>query len=376
MHWSRDTLLRLIRRRMPGRGAADELHVVGIDDWAWPRGQRYGTVMCDLERRRIVGLLADRDTGAVERWLAACPAIRIVARDRGGGYARAASRGAPDAVQVADRWHLMANASAAFLDAVRRSMRRIREGLGAETEDPSLLTCAERRQFEGAKRRDEANAAILARAREGMPLKEIVRRTGYSRGTVRRVVRGGRNDVFRSRQSSLAPFEEMLECEWSGGCRNGAELWRRLGAAGFSGSPRVVSEWVTRRRRDEAAITRGLTRKCPSARTIAKMMTTHRDTSAKRQAIMMTVIEKAVPDLVGARDLLDEFHAIVRARKSDDLDAWIARAQTGFLASLATGLAADRAAVEAALSEPWSSGQVEGQITKLKLLKRQMYYSS
>lgn len=167
--------------------------------------------------------------------------------------------------------------------------------------------------------------------------------------------------------------EDRFRLSVDRGCRDGAELWRRLGAAGFSGSPRVVSEWVTRRRRDEAAITGGLTRKCPSARTIAKMMTTHRDTSAKRQAIMMTVIEKAVPDLVDARDFLDEFHAIVRARKSDDLDDWITRAQTGLLASLAAGLAADRAAVGAALSEPWSSGQVEGQITKLKLLKRQMY---
>ena len=88
---------------------------------------------------------------------------------------------------------------------------------------------------------------------------------------------------------------------------------------------------------------------------------------------MMTMIEKAVPDLFAARDLLDEFHAIVRARKRGCLDDWIDRARTGLLASLATGLAADRAAVDAALSEPWSSGQVEGQITKLKLLKRQMY---
>ena len=186
MRWSRDTLLRIIRRRVPVPEDASVLRVVGIDDWAWRRGQRYGTVMCDLERRRIVALLPDRDTGTVERWLAACPGIGIVARDRGGGYARAASRGAPDAVQVADRWHLMANASAAFLEAIRRSMRPIRVALGAGTVDPSVLTCVERRQLEGAKRRDEGNAVILTLAENGVPLKEIVRRTGYSRGTVRR----------------------------------------------------------------------------------------------------------------------------------------------------------------------------------------------
>ena len=252
-------------------------------------------------------------------------------------------------------------------------MRPIRVALGAGTVDPSVLTCVERRQLEGAKRRDEGNAVILTLAENGVPLKEIVRRTGYSRGTVRRVVRGGRTDVFRPRQSSLAPFKELLEREWTGGCRNGAKLWRRLGDAGFSGSLRVVTEWVSRRRRDEAAVAEGMPRKCPSARTIAKMMTSHRDTSTRKQAIMMTMIEKAVPDLVGARDLLDEFHAIVRERKRHCLDTWITRAETGLLASFAVGLSADRAAVEAALSEPWSSGQVEGQITKLKLVKRQMY---
>jgi Transposase len=152
-------------------------------------------------------------------------------------------------------------------------------------------------------------------------------------------------------------------------CRTLAPAWCRR----FPGSLRVVTEWMTLRRCDEAAVAEGMPWKCPSARAIARMMTTHRDNSTIRQAIMMTMIEKAVPDLVGARDLLDEFHAIVRERKRDCLDSWIARAKTGLLASFATGLAADRAAVEAALSEPWSSGQVEGQITRLKLLKRQMY---
>lgn len=114
MGWSKDTLLRLLRRRAPADTPSEVLRVVGIDDWAWRRGCRYGTAICDLERRRIVALLPDRDAGAVERWLAAHPEIRIVTRDRAGGYARAAARGAPEAVQVADRWHLMANASAAF----------------------------------------------------------------------------------------------------------------------------------------------------------------------------------------------------------------------------------------------------------------------
>lgn len=118
----------------------------------------------------------------------------------------------------------MANASATFLEAVRRSMRKIRDAIGAAEIDPALLTCAERRQFEGAKRREATNAAILALAKASVPIKEIVRRTGYSRGTVRRVVWGGRTDMYRTRESSLDPYRDKLEAEWQGrlSCRRRA----------------------------------------------------------------------------------------------------------------------------------------------------------
>ena len=368
---SADSFLRLIRRR--AKIPNDPLRVVGIDDWAWKRGQRYGTVLCDLERRRIVDLLPNREPTTVKAWLAEHQGIEIIARDRSGGYSKAAAAGASRAVQVADRWHLMANASAAFLEAVRRSMRKIRDAIGAAEIGPTLLTSAERRQFEGAKRREATNGAILALAKAGVPIKEIVRRTGYSRGTVRRVVRGGRTDMFRTRESSLDPFKNKLEEEWRNGCNVGAELWRRLRAAGFKGSLRVVTEWVTRKRLDEAAVPSGRSRKLPSARVIAKMMTTERDHLSADDALLSVTIEKAVPDLLAARDLIDRFHAMIRKGDVDQLDDWIKAAKTGLLESLANGLTADRDAVRAALSEPWSNGQTEGQITKLKLVKRQMY---
>jgi transposase len=110
---SKDTLLRVVRRRAIDH--TESLRVIGIDDWAWKRGQRYGTIICDLERRRIVELLRDREPGTVAAWLSHQPEIAVIARDRAGGYAQAATRCAPQAIQVADRWHLMENASAAFL---------------------------------------------------------------------------------------------------------------------------------------------------------------------------------------------------------------------------------------------------------------------
>jgi hypothetical protein len=155
---SKDTLLRAVRSQSPEQPAAPR--IVGIDDWAWKRGHRYGTIVCDLERRRIIDVLPDREAATVEAWLAARPDIRLVSRDRGGGYGQAVSRALPQARQVADRWHLMENASSAFLGAVRKSMRSIRQAVGAGEVNPALLTCAERIQYEGFLRREETNQTI------------------------------------------------------------------------------------------------------------------------------------------------------------------------------------------------------------------------
>ena len=366
---SNDTLLRTVRRR--SRRPTGPLTVIGIDDWAFRRNHRYGSVVCDLERRRIVALLPDREAGTVEAWLAGHREIRVVSRDRGGGYGEAAAKALPGVVQVADRWHLMENASAAFLDAVRRSMRTIRTVVGATDVDPQLLTSAERLQYEGYLRREETNAAILTLAREGVPIRQIARRTGHSRKLVRQVVRGERTDVFRVRQSSLEAHLPLLDELWASDCRNGAELWRRLRARGFRGSLRVVGEWATRRRRAETASDRHL-RKVPSARTIARLMTTARDRLAKADTVLIAAIEGGAPDLVEARALMERFHTMIRT-KSAGLDGWLADAASSLIASFANGIRRDQLAVAAAIQQPWSNGPVEGQITKLKLVKRQMY---
>lgn len=367
---SNDTLLRVVRRR--GCPQIPPPIVVGIDDWAWKRNQRYGTIICDLERHRPIRLLPDREPATAQAWLAGQPQIAIVARDRGGGYAMAAAKALPQATQVADRWHLMENASHAFLDAVRKSMRQIRAAIGAATINPDLLTTAERIQYEGYLRQEEANAAVLARAGSGASIKEIVRETGHSRGLVRRVLRGQRSDVFRTRQSSLEPYLPWLDAQWAAGLRNGSELWRRLKSQGFRGCLRVVSEWAGRRRRAEKADTESL-RRVPSARTIARLMTTGRDTLSKSETMTIAAIEDGVPPLIEARAVIATFHTMIRKKAEAELDAWIEWARSSLVTSFANGVAKDSAAIRAAIASAWSNGQTEGQITKLKLVKRQMY---
>jgi transposase len=347
--------------------APPPLRIIGTDDWAWRRGHRYGSIICDLERRRIVDLLPDRAAGTIEDWLTAHPGIEVIARDRGGAYGAAAERACPGARQVADRWHLFENVSAAFLDALHRAMPRIRAALGVAAVDPGRLTAAEQRQPQGFRRREADSAVIRRLAEARTPIKEIVNRAGRSRKLVRAVVHGGRTEVFRPRMSSLDAFLPRLHAEWEGGCRNGAELWRRVRAAGFVGALRVVTEWATRRRRAGSST---LPSKPPSARAITQLLTSRRDPLTTVDAILVATVEQAVPALAVARDLLERFHVLLRSKSSAGLDAWLSDAANSLLSTFASGIAVDRDAVAAAMAEPWSNGQTEGQITKLKLVKR------
>lgn len=367
---SNDTLLRVVRRRT--RPPAATLTVIGIDDFAWRRNHRYGTIVCDLERHRPVVLLPDREPATSEAWLRLHPTVRIVARDRGGGYGEAVARALPEAIQVADRWHLIENASRAFLDAVRKSMRQIRSVLGAAIVNRSLLTSAERLQYEGYLRREETNSAILALWKDGVPIKQIFMRTGCHRQTVHRIIRGERSDVFRSRQSSLEAHLPWLDAQWDAGKRSASALWRAMKARGFRGSLRIVSEWATRRRRAERTDASSLTR-TPSARTIARLMTICRDDLTKAETISIAAIEAGVPALVETRELIADFHAMIKTKHVTSLLLWLDQTTQSLVASFGNGVRKDEAAVRAAIISPWSNRQTEAQITRLKLVKRQMY---
>ena len=175
---------------------------------------------------------------------------------------------------------------------------------------------------------------------------------------------------FDRARACSSPGSIKLDAEWTAGCHNGAELWRRLRCEGFAVSLRVIGEWATRRRRDETA---GGARRCPSSRALARTLSTSPELLSRADRTIAAVVQKEAPALVEARDLVDRFHRLIRGGRADDIDPWIEAASESLIRSFSKRVAADRAAIRAAIVEPWSSGQTEGQITKLKLVKRQMY---
>ena len=397
---SPSTLLRVLRRETPAPRRAPR--VIGIDDVAFRRGQTYGAIVIDLEARAVVDVLPDRTAATVARWLRAHPRVGVIARDRSGEYARAATEAAPGAVQVVDRWHLLRNLREALerlLDRHRRDLRGGVLGPAAPAAPARLPRSPAEEAMRHAQRahRLARHADVRALRARGLGQRAIARRMRIHRATVRRFLAA---DAFPerapqpSRASMLDPFAAHLERRWAEGCRNGMQLWREVRERGYPGSRKLVARWVQQRRPAWAPTTptkyRIHARPTPgggdqptaaagrraSSRRLAWLLLRDPDrlTAAERSA--PTQMRAACPDVDAAYPLVQEFVRTIRERAPEALVPWFAAvAATAIpdLRTFATGLRRDERAVIAALTLPWSNGQTEGHVTKLKLLRRQMY---
>jgi transposase len=384
---SGDTLLRLVR----AAGAAPRTppRVLGVDDWAWRRGQRYGTILCDLERNRVVDLLPDRSAAALAGWLERHPGVEVIARDRAGAYADGARQGAPEAAQVADRWHLLRNMGEALRQVVDRHQARVRAALeaaplagGAGTDvipAPIPVPPASRLERD---RRDRLAARgvrfdrVLELRGRGLTLDGIAAETGLSRSTVKRWLRRGSVPTWRKprRASILDAHRDYLERRWREGCRNASALWRELRARGFAGRPGVVGQWAARvRRGEDAAGRRPSPPRVPSGRRLARLLTTGPVELGVSDRRVVELARAAAPELAEAADLAVAFAGMVRGKEGGRLDGWLDAAAASGLAPFVRGLRQDLPAVRAALALPWSTSPVEGQINRLKTIKRTMY---
>jgi len=389
---SGDTLLRLIRAAEMERHPSPR--VVGIDDWSWRRGLRYGTILCDLERGRVIDLLPDRATETVAAWLGRHDGIEVIARDRAGAYAEGARQGAPQATQVADRWHLLRNLGDALQGAVDRNrsaihqaVRAVVHGQTSESETSASMPRSTKQTRVRAAHRAERQVRYdeLRRLQlSGLSAEAIAPALGMSAIVARRWLKaGGPPSHDKPRQPRpMDAYIAFLENRWHEGCRNASRLWRELRTKGFTGSRGPVARWVARQRRvdpppEAAAVRRAATWPAPSSRRCAQILTTPTDKLDVRESAFLNRLTEVAPDLARAGALAMRFAALVRAAPDKGngpaLDAWLSDAKGTALDAFVRGIARDHDAVLAGLVEPWSNGLVEGQINRLKLLKRSMY---
>ena len=375
---SGDTVLRLVRRRSVA--PCPPPRVVGVDDWAWRRGRSYGTIVCDLKRHRVIDLLPGRSAEPLREWLAAHPSVRVVSRDRSGPYAEAVRTGAPTATQVADRWHLLVNASDALRGIVERHQPEIRRAArpAAPTQDgpvspgPSSTAGTAPVPEQGGHRRVRCETALRLHG-EGMPVRIIARHIGASRNAVRRWVRAGRFVPYRRAPgpSQLDQHRSLVEARWRDGQHNAAALHRELRALGFTGGYDIVRHWATRQRQGEPA--RPPAARIPSTRRITRWLTSDPAALTPEDRRFTEVLCAAAPGLKTAAEHVRAFSELLRQRRPAGLDPWLDAVATTELRGFAAGLRLDKEAVRAAMAEPWSNGPVEGQVNRLKLIKRSMY---
>jgi transposase len=409
---SPDTLLRRVKRA--GARSTGNPRFVGIDDWAWCKGQRYGTIVVDLETNDVIDLLPDRDAATVKAWLEAHPGIELISRDRASAYSKAASEGASNAQQVADRWHLLKNVREAIERLFERHLPDITEALKPADPDPNpsvdALPCGEpdaattleptpqespspptpappRQEAALAKRRRrvEQFERVHELRRQGAPIRQIARELDISRQVVRRYLRHERFPDprrRRARRTGMDAHREWIDARVAEGRINASELHRELTASGFRLSYPAVRRYLTKRlgragkTRPRVNAAKPKPAPPPSPKQLSFDWVRRPEKRTVEAQGRLDAIRATSPDLKAALDLSDEFTALIRKQSAGTLEEWLSRAEVSpcpEVRNCAEGIRRDESAVNAAITTRWSNGPVEGHVNRLKTIKRQMY---
>jgi transposase len=388
---SRSSMLRLVRA-LPDPVVAG-VAVLGVDDFALRRGHVYGTVLVDMDTRRPVDLLPDREADTFANWLRAHPGTEVICRDRFGAYAEGGRAGAPDAAQVADRWHLWHNLAGHVEKAVARHRGCLAEPPAAELEperDPGQETAerAAAAAAAAAERVEQTAVVIRTRARyaavqellaQGKGIKPIMRELGLAKETVRRFARATSVEdllaVARDgRPSILDEFKPYLHQRLNDGCTVVLQLVAEIRARGYQGSYGAVRDYLRPFRR--LGVAPPATPAPPKVRDVTSWILRHPDTLDAEDKVRLKQVLARCPHLDAAAGHVTAFAEMLTGRHGERLDAWIAAVDADDqpdLHSFTAGLKRDHAAVTNGLTMPHSSGPVEGNVNRIKVYKRQMY---
>jgi transposase len=402
---SRNTLLNLVRS-IPLPPIVTP-HTLGVDDFCFRKCKTYGTALIDLERSRPIALLKDAKAETLAEWLKAHPGIKIVSRDRSKTYESGIRQGAPEAIQVADRFHLLQNLAetlnevfathhqalktvdeAYSLSSVTQTDGTVVVRVPRPTREQQALQLAEQSRA----RRVAIHQQVWDLHHQGWSGKAIARQVGIG---VTSVFRYLRTPTFlepnrrRSRgRSILVPYHEYILKRWNEGCHEGLILFKEIQQQGYRGSYDTVARY-TRRIRTVQEIK---PRKRYSVKSLPKITQPKKLCLTPRRAVwlvlrkpesqqpedeeLIALLTAQHPDLAEAIELAQGFSCIVRQRQPSQLDPWLTQALMSNLTAFrrfAKRLREDYDAVKAGVTMSVSNGPVEGHINRLKMLKRQMY---
>ncbi len=393
---SGDTLIRIMRRTVPVQ--VDNVRIIGIDDWALKKGRDYGTLIIDLEKHQVVDVLLERTAQVVHDWLRQRPDIQLITRDRSTEYAHGIQTGAPQATVVADRWHLLLN----LRQMLQRWLTSVRPQLERLPVAPEVrpLLMSQRGAFRRTQAEEAARQARQQQREERYATIQHLRQEGYTIGQIARLLQihpqTVRNNFYATtcpqykrsqRKSILDPFLPYLERRHAEGCENALLLWREIQQQGFPGTERQVLRWLHMRRTQVAPNTPKCHRetlpspeptqrlRLPSAGEMAWILVQVPEQQSDEQRLLLHHLLQD-RDVESVYRLAQQFVQMVKQRLVAQLDVWLTDSATTTVVPLrnfAIGVQQDYAAVRAALETPWSNGQTEGQVNRLKFIKRQMY---
>lgn len=402
---SPDTLLRLLHTTPTEKYSPPR--ILGVDDFSFLRAKKFGTILIDLEKRVPIDLLPDREASSLATWLKANPGIEIISRDRGGPYAEGARQGAPQARQVADRFHLLVNLSETLEGFFLNKRTILKDAVRDPTSSapPTEEQRPARLSSKGVTKKQEEKSEALHQERVERSYKvhdlhnkkaeiaDIARELNMARRTVYHYLKMDqppermRIANHKGRPKKVAPYQDYLLKRWNEGCRNARQLWRELTEEqGYTGSYANVERFLSRFRPKERKfkqeeptaklIIQNTPKRPPSAKQVARWMTLPKDRRLDWQNAYLERLSQAEPVIAQTAELMLDFATMLRERQGQRLDEWLTKVEhqdVTELKSFAAGLCKDYEAVKAGLTEVWSNGQVEGQVHRLKLLKRQAY---
>ncbi|MFE0106445.1 ISL3 family transposase [Streptomyces sp. NPDC059009] len=378
---SRNTLLRLVTSLPEPPVAAPR--VIGVDEYAQRKGRIYGAVLVDVETRRPIDLLPDREADTLAAWLAERPGIEIIRRDRAPFFADGATRGAPQALQIADRWHLWHNLGEAAEKCVYRHRGCLRP-MPAPPDEPQeeaepTVSSPWPTGHRFAERTRAKHATVHALLAAGHSKRSVARQLGTGLNTIVRFSRASTPEElftgqWQNRATRLDAFKPYLDQRWRDGCTNAWKLWKEISEQGYPHGYSSVRDYVRKTLRGEP---QPIGPRPPSARAVARWILTHPDALTERDRLQLEAVLASCPELTVLTEHVRSFAHMVTELEGERLPEWIesARAATDLpsLSRFAQHLERDLDAVIAGLTQPWNSGVVEGHVNRIKMLKRQMF---